>query len=191
MRALRQELRQAGDAGAFGGHEAGLRAAEAPASQACVPTRVDRRQMSVCALAMLLPVTAFSRGMVDLKSLRIPGVQAFVYRDESTLPLNQATTELAHAFKSRGASRGVDGETLAADASTSDAAIAKAIDGLLGSDWQRRTGFVASNAKVHLMVWERQAAPKRFYAIAAYQDVHTATDGRKYRPLESVFTRER
>ncbi len=153
--------------------------------------KLNRRQMNLSALAMLLPISAFARAVVDLKSLRIPGVQAFVYRDESTLPLNQATTELAHAFKSRGASRGVDGETLAADASTSDAAIAKAIDGLLGSDWQRRTGFVASNAKVHLMVWERQAAPKRFYAIAAYQDVHTATDGRKYRPLESVFTRER
>ena len=153
--------------------------------------KLDRRQMSACAFAMLLPVTAFSRGMVDLKSLRIPGVQAFDYRDESTLPLNQATTELAHAFKARGARLGVDGQTLAADALTSDDAIAKAVDGLLGSDWQRRTGFVASNSKVHLMVWEHQATPKRFYAIAAYQDVHTATDGRKYRPLESVFTRER
>ena len=85
----------------------------------------------------------------------------------------------------------MDGQTLAADASTSDAAIAKAVDGLLGSGWQRRSGFVASNPKVQLMVWERKAAPKRFYAIAAYQDVHTASDGRKYRPLESVFTRER
>ena len=191
MRALRQEqLRQVRET-ALGGHEAGLRAAEAPASQASVPMRLDRRQMSVCALAMLLPVTAFSRTMADLKSLPIPGVQAFVYRDESTLPLNQATTELALAFKSRGARLGVDGQTLAADASTSDAAIAKSVDGLLGSDWQRRSGFVASNAKVHLMVWEHQAAPKRFYAIAAYQEVHTATDGHKYRPLESVFTRER
>ena len=151
-----------------------------------------RRQLSLCAAAMMLPASpVFSRAMSDLKSLRIPGVQAFVYRDESTLPLNQATTELANDFKAQGATQGVDGQTLAADASTSDAAIAKAVDGLLGSEWQRSSGWAASSPKVQLMVWERKTAPKRFSAIAAYQDVHTATDGRKYRPLESVFTRER
>ena len=57
---------------------------------------------------------------------------------------------------------------------------------------QRSTGFTSANPHIRLLVWERTTAPKRFYAIAAYDAVHTATaDGRKYRPLESVFTRER
>ena len=151
-----------------------------------------RRQLNATLALMALPASAaFSRSVTDLKSLPIPGVQAFAYRDESTLPLNQATTQLADAFQSRGAKPGVDGQTLAADASTSDEAIAKAVDGLLGSDWQRSAGFASRNPAIRLMVWERRSEPKRFYAIAAFQAVHTATDGRRYRPLESVFTRER
>ncbi|MFD1711161.1 hypothetical protein FVQ98_13565 [Ottowia sp. GY511] len=144
------------------------------------------------AAIMLSPTAAFSRTMKDLKLLRIPGVQAFTYRDESTLPLNQATTQLADAFRARGAGQSVDGETLAADATTSDDAIARSVDAALGKEWKRSTGFTSANPHIHLMVWERTTAPRRFYAIAAFDAVHTATaDGRKYRPLESVFTRER
>ncbi len=143
---------------------------------------------SVAAM-MVLHKTALARTMTDLKSLRIPGVEAFAYRDESTLALNQATTALADAFKARGAQSGVDGQTLAADATTTDDAIAKSVDALLGGDWQRSKGFASANPAIRQMVWETQSAPKRFYAIAAFNAVHTATDGRKYRPLESVFTR--
>ena len=151
-----------------------------------------RRDITAGMAAMVLsPTAAFSRSTTDLKSLRIAGVQAFAYRDESTLRLNQATTRLANAFKARGAGVGVDGQTLAADATTSDEAIAKSVDTLLGHEWQRSTCFSSTDPGIRLMVWERKSAPRRFYAIAALNAVHTATDGRKYRPLESVFTRVR
>ena len=154
--------------------------------------KITRRDVTASVAAMIvLPKAALSRTMTDLRLLRIPGVEAFAYRDESTLPLNQATTALANTFKARGAQGGVDGETLAADANTSDEAIAKSVDALLGSDWQRSKGFASANPAIRQMVWETKSAPKRFYAIAAFNAVHTATDGRKYRPLESVFTRER
>ncbi len=154
---------------------------------------LTRRDTAATMAAILLsPTAAFSRAMKDLKLLRIPGVQAFAYRDESTQPLNQATTQLADAFNARGAGQSVDGETLAADATTSNEQIAQSVDAALGKEWKRSTGFTSANPHIHLLVWERATAPKRFYAIAAFDAVHTATaDGRKYRPLESVFTRER
>lgn len=150
-----------------------------------------RDTAATMAAIMLSPTAAFSRAMKDLKLLRIPGVQAFAYRDESTLPLSQATTQLADAFGARGAGQSVDGETLAADATTSDDAIAQSVDAALGREWKRSAGFTSTNPHIRLLVWERTTPPKRFYAIAAYDVVHTATDGRNYRPLESVFTRER
>ena len=154
--------------------------------------KITRRDVTASVAAMIvLPKAALSRTMTDLRLLRIPGVEAFAYRDESTLPLNQATTALADTFKARGAQGGVDGETLAADATTTDEAIAKSVDALLGSDWQRSKGFASANPAIRQMVWETNSVPKRFYAIAAFNAVHTATDGRRYRPLESVFTRER
>ena len=147
---------------------------------------------TMAAIILLSPTVAFAQAMKDLKLLRIPGVQAFAYRDENTLPLNQATTQRADTFSARGAGQGVDGETLAADATTSNEQIAQAVDAALGREWKRSTGFTSANPHIRLLVWERTTAPKRFYAIAAYDAVHTATaDGRKYRPLESVFTRER
>ena len=154
---------------------------------------LTRRDSAATMAAILLsPSATFAQAMKDLKLLRIPGVQAFAYRDESTLPLNQATTQLADAFNARGAEQGVDGETLAADATTSNEQIAQAVDAALGHEWKRSTGFTSANPHIRLLVWERTTAPKRFYAIAAFDAVHTATaDGRQYRPLESVFTRER
>jgi hypothetical protein len=83
----------------------------------------------------------------------------------------------------------VDGQTLAADEATTDEAIARAVDAQLGKDWKRSDGFSAVNPAVTLMVWESTAGPRRFYAIAAWNKLHTSTEGRKYRPLEAVFTR--
>lgn len=80
------------------------------------------RLFAICLIAMALPACS-PPDKTDLKSLQIPGVEPFDFRDESTLPLDLATTRLAHDFVARGAARGADGQMLAADAVTTDEAL--------------------------------------------------------------------
>ena len=127
------------------------------------------RLFAICLIAMALPACS-PPDKTDLKSLQIPGVEPFDFRDESTLPLDLATTRLAHDFVARGAARGADGQMLAADAVTTDEDI-------------------AGRPPIHVMVWETVGKPKRFYAIAAWDKVSVSTKGRVYRPLETVFSR--
>ena len=54
--------------------------------------KITRRDVTASVAAMIvLPKAALSRTMTDLRLLRIPGVEAFAYRDESTLPSLGAT----------------------------------------------------------------------------------------------------
>lgn len=126
---------------------------------------------------------------IDLKSLSIAGVEPFFHQDESSVPLALAVTRLCDDFDAKGAARGPDGDYLAADEHTSNEAIVQAVSERLGDDWQQSTGFSAAHPAVTLLVWETRRGPKRFYGIAAWNEVYTSTDGRKYRPLMSAFTR--
>ena len=81
---------------------------------------------AICLIAMALPACS-PPDKTDLKSLQIPGVEPFDFRDESTLPLDLVTTRLAHDFVARGAARGADGQMLAADAVTTDEDIARSL----------------------------------------------------------------
>ena len=125
----------------------------------------------------------------DLLSLPIPGVEFFPFRDESSVPLMETAAELAERFVERGAKRGINAPTLAADATTTDEDIARSVDEWLGPSWKRSEGFDSGRPPIHVMVWETVGKPKRFYAIAAWNKVSVSTKGRAYRPLETVFSR--
>ena len=64
----------------------------------------------------------------DLLSLPIPGVEFFPFRDESSVPLMETAAELAERFVERGAKRGINAPTLAANATTTDEDIARSVD---------------------------------------------------------------
>ena len=64
----------------------------------------------------------------DLLSLPIPGVEFFPFRDESSVPLMETAAELAERFVERGAKRGINAPTLAADATTTDKNIARSVE---------------------------------------------------------------
>ena len=127
--------------------------------------------------------------MTDLRSIPIPGVNPLPFQNESTLPLRLAVIDLADSFVAKGATRGVDGQRLAADASITNEEIALSVDKLLGPGWQRSTGFDSSRPHIHIMVWETTGRHKRFYAIATWDEVYTDIEGRQYRPMRSVFSR--
>lgn len=125
----------------------------------------------------------------DLLSLPIPGVEFFPFRDESSVPLMETAAELAERFVERGAKRGINAPTLAADATTTDEDIARSVDEWLGPGWKRSAGFDSSRPHIHVMVWETTGWYKRFYAIATWDEVYTDIEGRQYRPMRSVFSR--
>ena len=125
----------------------------------------------------------------DLLSLPIPSVEFFPFRDESSVPLMETVAELAESFVKRGAKRGINTPTLAADATTTDEDIARSVDQLLGPGWKRSEGFHSSRPHIHIMVWETTGRHKRFYAIATWDEIYTSTEGRQYRPMRSVFSR--
>jgi lipoprotein len=125
----------------------------------------------------------------DLLSLPIPGVKFFPFRDESSVPLMETVVELAESFVKRGAKRGINTPRLAADATTTDENIARSVDELLGPGWKRSEGFDSSRPHIHVMVWETTGWHKRFYALAAWDEVSVSTEGRPYRPIQSVFSR--
>ena len=114
----------------------------------------------------------------DLLSLPIPGVE-----------LMETAAELAERFVERGAKRGINAPTLAADATTTDEDIARSVDELLGPGWKRSAGFDSSRPHIHVMVWETTGWHKRFYALASWDEVSVSTEGRPYRPIQSVFSR--
>ena len=146
------------------------------------------RLFAICLIAAALPACS-PPYKTDLRFLQIPGVEPFDSRDESTLPLDLATTRLAHDFVARGAARGADGQVLAADATTTDEDIARSVDEWLGPGWKRSAGFDSSRPHIHVMVWETTGWHKRFYALAAWDEVSVSTEGRPYRPIQSVFSR--
>ncbi|MFC2588429.1 MAG: hypothetical protein ACFNZS_00365 [Ottowia sp.] len=125
----------------------------------------------------------------DLLSLPIPGVEFFPFRDESSVPLMETAAELAERFVERGAKRGINAPTLAADATTTDEDIARSVDEWLGPGWKRSAGFDSSRPHIHVMVWETTGWHKRFYALASWDEVSVSTEGRPYRPIQSVFSR--
>ena len=78
---------------------------------------------------------------------------------------------------------------LITDATTTDEDIARSVDELLGPNWKRSEGFHSSRPHIHVMVWETTGWHKRFYALASWDEVSVSTEGRPYRPIQSVFSR--
>ena len=101
----------------------------------------------------------------------------------------ETAAELAERFVERGAKRGINAPTLAADATTTDEDIARSVDEWLGPGWKRSAGFDSSRPHIHVMVWETTGWHKRFYALASWDKVSVSTEGRPYRPIQSVFSR--
>ena len=122
-------------------------------------------------------------------SLSIPNVEFYPDEDESSVPLLKTATELAESFIDRGAKRGINGQMLITDATTTDEDIARSVDELLGPNWKRSEGFHSSRPHVHVMVWETTGWYKRFYALATWDEVYADIEGRQYRPMRSVFSR--
>ena len=65
-------------------------------------------------------------------SLSIPNVEFYPDEDESSVPLLKTATELAESFIDRGGKRGINGQMLITDATTTDEDIARSVDELLG-----------------------------------------------------------
>ena len=124
--------------------------------------------------------------MRDLTALSIPGLQALRFDDESSIPLSHATGDIRLEMLARGASD-VDALQMATDGQISDEAIARHVDLTLGAGWHRSAGTFSAVAQVNPMVWETEGKPKRFFALAAFQQVLTAPQG-AYRPMIMVFS---
>ena len=123
-------------------------------------------------------------------SLSIPNVEFYPDEDESSVPLLKTATELAESFIDRGGKRGINGQMLITDAATTDEDIARSVDELLGPSWKRSAGFDSSRPHIHIMAWETAGYwHKRFYVIATWDKVYANKEGRKYRPIMSVYSR--
>ena len=123
----------------------------------------------------------------NLKTLTIPGVAPFAFQDESNVPLDVAAAELRRQFGAKGASQRVDGDSLAADGELSVDDIAQRVGQALGPLWQRSSAFLQRANQVDYLVWESRRRSKRFYALMVYTRVHLSTQGRRYRPMLSMF----
>ena len=148
------------------------------------------RLFAICLIAMALPACS-PPDKTDLLSisLSIPNVEFYPDEDESSVPLLKTATELAESFIDRGGKRGINGQMLITDATTTDENIARSVDELLGPSWKRSAGFDSSRPHIHIMVWETTGRHKRFYAIATWDEAYTNMEGHKYRPMQSVFSR--
>ena len=148
------------------------------------------RLFAICLIAMALPACS-PPDKTDLLSLSVsvPNVEFNPYEDESSTPLLKAATELAENFIDRGAKRGINGQSLITNATTTDEDIARSVDEWLGPSWKRSEGFHSSRPHIHVMVWETTGWHKRFYAIATWDEVYSDIEGHRYRPMRSVFSR--
>ena len=148
------------------------------------------RLFAICLIAVALPACS-PPDKTDLLSLSVsvPNVEFNPYEDESSTPLLKAATELAENFIDRGAKRGINGQSLITDATTTDEDIARSVDEWLRPNWKRSAGFDSSRPHIHVMVWETTGWHKRFYALASWDEVSVSTKGRPYRPIQSVFSR--
>ena len=148
------------------------------------------RLFAICLIAVALPACS-PPDKTDLLSLSVsvPNVEFNPYEDESSTPLLKAATELAENFIDRGAKRGINGQSLITDATTTDEDIARSVDEWLRPNWKRSEGFHSSRPHIHVMVWETTGWYKRFYALATWDEVYTDIEGRQYRPMRSVFSR--
>ena len=151
---------------------------------------LTRRLFAICLIAVAL-LACSPPDKTDLLSisLSIPNVEFYPDEDESSVPLLKTATELAESFIDRGGKRGINGQMLITDATTTDEDIARSVDELLGPSWKRSEGFDSNRPHVHVMVWETMGWYKRFYALATWDEVYTDIEGRQYRPMRSVFSR--
>ena len=147
------------------------------------------RLFAICLIAVALPACA-PPDKTDLLSLPIPGVEHYPFRNESWAPLMETAAGLADSFAAKGANGFGGAPTLAADATLTNEDIARSVDELLGPDWQRSAGFDSSRPHIHIMAWETAGYwHKRFYVIATWDKVYANKEGRKYRPITSVYSR--
>ena len=147
------------------------------------------RLFAICLVAMALPACSLP-DKTDLLSLPIPGVEHYPFRNESWAPLMETAAELADSFAAKGANGFGGAPTLAADATLTNEDIARSVDELLGPGWQRSAEFDSSRPHIHIMAWETAGYwHKRFYVIATWDKVYANKEGRKYRPIISVYSR--
>jgi len=151
--------------------------------------------ISLCRLlAFILITVALSAcsppDKTDLSSLPIPSVEFYPHEGETSVRILEAVNELAENFIDRGAKRGINGQSLITNATTTDEDIARSVDELPGPDWQRSAGFDSSRPHIYIMAWETAGYwHKRFYVIATWDKVYANKEGRKYRPIISVYSR--
>ena len=92
-----------------------------------------RRLFVLSLLAAVLPACS-PPDKTDLLSisLSIPNVEFYPDEDESSVPLLKTATELAESFIDRGAKRGINGQMLITDATTTD-------EEILPAEWRENT----------------------------------------------------
>ena len=140
-------------------------------------------------IAALLLAACDKPDTTDLAALTIPGVAPYQYLDDPVISVSVSILTLSVDLPREDTAKTVlDGQQLAADEGVSNDAIAAAVDKALGDDWQRGKAE-RGTWDTWVMTWETRKKPKRYYAIAAWDHVITAADGRRYRPLESLYTR--
>ena len=124
----------------------------------------------------------------DLRTLSIPGVDFGPVH--GAVALDWGMVSILRELVRRGArDESLSGSTLYADSHLSVDAIARRVDVVLGEGWQRSSGCSARDPGIQLLVWETTGNPKRYYGLAAEEQVQTNLDGRSIRRMVAVFSR--
>ena len=157
---------------------------------------------TACALAL---AACEAPDRTDLGAINIQGTIAFTSHDESSLPLDNVAIDIIDIIRSRVGYRiGVNGRRIVAEGGLDNATLAAHTDATLGEHWQRSADFSAgmlTHPAIRVMAWETRRGPKRHYVMATWQETLTVanpeaardnpemTVGRRYRPIEIVYTR--
>ena len=123
----------------------------------------------------------------ELKALQIDGVTPLRLQDRVSTDLSSAASSLRLDFRAKGLPEEVAGGILAADPALSLSDIAQRVGAALGPSWRPTQAFSASVGNVDCMVWQYKQA-QRLYAMLAYKDVMANNEGRRFRPMYSMFT---
>ena len=141
------------------------------------------------ALASTLLLAACDQpDITDLSTLAIPSVKPINYRaHEPAYFLTQNTAfRIRHNCRAYGAQNNSVSTQLVAGEDVSDDAIAAAVDKALGDNWQRSDKYTNPYPQIRVMAWETKTAPRRCYAIVAWQQPFGADDGQRL--LRNVYT---
>lgn len=132
-----------------------------------------QRGLPVISLACALALAACdanqpASSQQDLGAIAIPGTASASLSAEAEQPLS-ATLAFLQSFLRVQAQADVETRTLNVDAQTSNEALAASVTQALGKGWRRDDSLAMAPERVRTMVWESADQPKRFFALAVYE----------------------